>query len=345
MNHSAETLYQALLDKDPRFEGIFYTAVKTTGIFCRPTCTARKPKFENVEFFERSKDALAAGYRPCKICKPLQLNGTPLAIESLIQRIQQQPDVRIKDPDLRDMNINPVSVRRWFMEHHGMTFHAYQRMLRLNSAFQRIQHGEPVTRSAMETGFDSLSGFQDAFKAIFGFSPKHSRTQSLIYFTRLHTVLGTMVACATEQGICLLEFSDRKGLENELLRTAQRKNATIIQSHHPHFDVLTLQLNEYFAGERTTFDVPIELIGTPFQIQVWQELRNIKYGQTRSYAQQAQSLARPEAIRAVANANGCNQIAIIVPCHRVIGSDGKLVGYAGGLVRKKWLLDLEQSKM
>lgn len=109
--------------------------------------------------------------------------------------------------------------------------------------------------------------------------------------------------------------------------------------------MLTLQLNEYFAGERTTFDVPIELIGTPFQIQVWQELRNIKYGQTRSYAQQAQSLARPEAIRAVANANGCNQIAIIVPCHRVIGSDGKLVGYAGGLVRKKWLLDLEQSKM
>ncbi|TGE04285.1 bifunctional transcriptional activator/DNA repair enzyme AdaA [Hymenobacter fodinae] len=337
--------YQALVAKDSSYEGRFIAAVKTTGIFCRPTCTARKPKPENVEFFATAKEALLQGYRPCKVCVPLQAAAsTPAFIQRLLEELSQQPAVKITDQALREKGLEPATVRRWFLRQHGITFQAYQRLNRINVAFKKLQRGESVTAAAFDSGYDSLSGFQDSFKAVFGVSPRQSREQQLIQLTRLETPLGTMLACANEQGICLLEFTDRRMLENELKDLARRLNATIIQGENSHFSLLRTQLAEYFAGTRQEFTVPLCTPGTEFQQAVWQELQTIPYGTTRSYGQQALALQRPSAVRAVATANGMNRVAILIPCHRVIGADGHLTGYAGGLWRKQWLLALEAGK-
>ena len=344
MNLTDDIMYQASLNKDSTFEGVFWMAVKTTGIFCRPTCTARKPKFENVEFFETTKDAILKGYRPCKICKPLEnLHETPAYIRKLLQELSEQPEQKFKDADLRVRGIEPATLRRWFLKHHGITFQAYQRMFRINSAFKKLQQGEKVLDVAYDSGFESLSGFTDRFKNIFGVSPKNAKQQTVVNIKRIETPLGTMYACASEQGICLLEFTDRKMLETELKDIAQRLNAHILQGDNPYFIQLERELAEYFNGTRTTFSVVLDLVGTDFQKQVWAVLMQIPYGHTRSYMQQAQALGDVKKVRAVANANGMNKISIIVPCHRVIGSDGSLTGYGGGIWRKQKLLELEDA--
>lgn len=339
-----EIMYKALVEKDVTFEGTFIAAVKTTGVFCRPTCTARKPKAENVEFFPTTKEAILRGYRPCKVCNPLEKIGeTPEYIKALLNELNTDPSVKFKDLDLVQRGIEPSKLRRWFLKNHGITFHAYQRMFRINSAFKKIQNGEPVTTVAFDTGYESLSGFTDSFKSVFGVSPSNSKDKHLINITRMETPLGTMYACAVDQGICLLEFTDRKMLETEFKSLAKRLNANIIQGSNAHFDLLKKQLDEYFAGQRKVFTVPLYSPGTEFQQSVWNALYSIPYGTTSSYKQQAASIQRPEAIRAVANANGMNRISILIPCHRVIGEDGSLTGYGGGLWRKRWLLDLEKS--
>ncbi|MNX99235.1 Bifunctional transcriptional activator/DNA repair enzyme Ada [compost metagenome] len=337
-------MYKAILEKDVTFEGTFITAVKTTGIFCRPTCTARKPKAENVEFFKTSSEALRKGYRPCKVCQPLEKIGeTPAFIKEILQALSADPSLKYKDLDLIQKGIEPNKIRRWFLKNHGITFHAYQRMFRINSAFKRIQEGEAVTTVAFDTGYESLSGFGDSFKSIFGVSPSNSKNKQVINICRIETPLGTMFAGAVEQGICLLEFTDRKMLETELKTLVRLLNANIVQGFNPHFDLLKQQLEEYFEGKRKQFTVPLFPPGTAFQQSVWQLLQSIPYGTTRSYQQQAIALNKPESFRAVANANGMNRISILIPCHRVIGKDGSLTGYGGGLARKKWLLDLEKA--
>lgn len=344
MNLTADRMYQAIIEKDTRFEGVFFTAVKTTGIFCRPTCTARKPKRENVEFFTSSKEAFAKGYRPCKVCRPLEhLHQTPEAIRLLMDELAADPSIKFRDADLLRRGLEPNTVRRWFLKNHQMTFQAYQRMFRINSAFKNIQQGATVTAAAFDSGFESLSGFGDSFRNIFGFSPARGKTQQVIDLKRLETPLGTMFACAVKEGICLLEFTDRKMLETEFKMLSKALNATIMQGRNDHFLLLEQQLGEYFAGQRKCFTVPLVTPGSDFQNLVWQMLREVPYGETRSYREQALAIARPEAIRAVANANGMNKISILIPCHRVIGADGSLTGYGGGLWRKQWLLNLESS--
>lgn len=346
MELTHEIMYNAAVKKDVSFEGIFITAVKTTGIFCRPTCTARKPKEENVEFYSTTKEAILKGYRPCKVCNPLEMLGTtPDYIKKILDELNENPSLKFKDWELRQKGIEPNTLRRWFMKNHGITFHAYQRMFRINSAFKKIQNGESVASVAFDSGYESLSGFNDSFKSIFGVSPTNSKYKKIINIMRLETPLGTVFAAAAEEGICLLEFSDRKMLETELKLLSKILNANIIQGNNPHFDLLKRELDEYFKGRNKKFTVPLFTPGTEFQQAVWKELQNIPYGTTRSYKQQAIALKKPEAVRAVANANGMNRIAIIIPCHRVIGNDGSLVGYGGGLWRKKWLLDLEKKNL
>lgn len=338
-----DIFYQALLSRDSSFEGTFIAGIKTTGIFCRPTCTARKPKKENVEFFSTTKEAILKGYRACKVCHPMEKAGsTPDYVDRVLKLLDEDPSLKLKDYDLIQLGIEPSKIRRWFLKNHGITFHAYQRMYRINSAFKKLQAGTSVTDIAFDSGYESLSGFNDSFKKIFGVSPKNSKEKQVIDFIRIETDLGTMVACATAKGICLLEFSDRKGLETELKQLAKSFNANIIQGHNSHFEKLKEELDAYFKGNLKVFTVPLDISGTDFQKQVWKALTDIPYGSTSSYLKQAKTLGRPSAIRAVANANGMNKIAIIIPCHRVIGSNGSLTGYAGGLWRKRKLLDLEK---
>jgi AraC family transcriptional regulator of adaptative response/methylated-DNA-[protein]-cysteine methyltransferase len=168
------------------------------------------------------------------------------------------------------------------------------------------------------------------------------QNEAIIHFTHIETPIGAMVACAVEQGVCLLEFAERPTLEKQFTVLKKLFSAEIIEGESSHFKILRQQLKEYFEGKRKVFSVPLVTPGTEFQQAVWKELQNIPFGTTRSYKQQAIALNNPEAIRAVASANGMNRIAIIIPCHRIIGNDGSLTGYAGGLWRKQWLLDFER---
>ena len=337
--------YQALVDRNEQFVGIFYAGVKTTGIFCIATCRARKPKMENVEFYTEVKELLQNGYRPCKICKPTEnAQKAPEEVVKAIQLVTNSPKEKITDYMLRQNGLSPEALRRWFNKHYGMTFHTYQRMIRINIAFQELQNGKSVTQSAFDTGYESLSGFGYTFKKVMGKSPQQSKQQNIIYLSRLTTPIGPMFVAATKEGVCLLEFVERKMLETEFRDLQKRLNATILTGENEHTRQLKRELAEYFAGTRQNFEVSLHSPGTNFQQNVWRELLNIPYGKTRSYQAQAEKLNKPKAVRAVANANGCNRIAIVVPCHRVIGKNGNLTGYAGGLERKKWLLEHEQKQ-
>jgi len=335
-------MYQAVLNRDSSYDGLFYIAVKTTGIFCRPTCRARKPKKENVEFFHSAKEALACGYRPCKLCRPMELSGeTPEWIRDLLLDVQKNPVIRISDNNLRKRGIEPNRLRRWFKKNHEMTFQAYLRSLRISQAFSQIKHGDKVIDSAFSTGYESLSGFTDTFKKICGFSPSESSNKTIVKITRILTPLGPMMAGAVDKGICLLEFADRRMLETQIRRLTELLAAQFIPGEHLLFNELEKQLREYFSGERREFTLPLVMPGTIFQKRVWNILKSIPYGETRSYKDQSLALDNPAAVRAVARANGQNRLAVIIPCHRVIGSNGELTGYGGGLWRKKYLLDLE----
>ncbi|WP_415326767.1 methylated-DNA--[protein]-cysteine S-methyltransferase [Chryseobacterium sp. MMS23-Vi53] len=164
-----------------------------------------------------------------------------------------------------------------------------------------------------------------------------------IHQTLIQTPLGEMVACAIDEGICLLEFTDRKNIEKQFKSLSNNLNCEIVEKDHHHFKQLEQELKEYFEGRRKTFDVPLHIIGTEFQQKVWQLLREIPSGEIRTYKQQAEILGNLKAIRAVGTANGINKIAILIPCHRVIGSNGELIGYAGGIWRKQKLLELEKA--
>ena len=267
---------------------------------------------------------------------------TPQYIQKIIGELHETPFLKLKDYDLIQRGIEPSQIRRWFKKYHGITFHAYQRMMRINTAFHKIMKGARITDSAFDTGYQSLSGFNNGFSAVFGSSPTNSNDKAVINIVRFTTPLGPMFACATVEGLCLLEFTNRKMLETEFRDLTKRLNAVILPGPNAFLDQVQLQMKEYFDGCRKEFSIPLHTPGTDFQNAVWKKLNEILYGETRSYKKQAEHLGKPDAVRAVASANGMNRIAIIIPCHRVIGKDGNLTGYAGGLARKKWLLDHEK---
>ncbi len=341
-----EEYYEALVKRDRQYIGVFYVGVKTTQVFCIATCRARKPKKENVAFYESAEEARSQGFRPCKICKPTSnAEEPPPDVRKFVQLLSEQPHRRFKDSDIREMGCSPASLRRWFKEHRGVTFQAYQRMIRLNHAVESLKEGQPVTATAFQTGYDSLSGFGYTFKHAFDHAPKNADDVNVLYLHRFTTALGPMLAGATAQGLSLLEFVDRKGLEAEVQKVAKNLQANIMEGSNELTQLAEQQISAYFRGELKEFDIPLKMSGTGFQRQVWEKLLTIPFGQTRSYKQQALAVGDEKAVRAVAAANGQNSIAIIIPCHRVIASDGSLTGYAGGLPRKKWLLEHEQKQL
>lgn len=339
---STDEMYAAFVERDTSYDGIFVTAVKTTGIFCRPSCAAKKPARENVEFFATAALAMAEGYRPCKRCRPLEPPGaTPEPIRRLLAEIEAAPTLRLRDDDLRARGHDPATLRRWFQKHHGMTFHAYQRARRLARALDELAKGAAITEAGFGSGYESLSGFQDALRRLTGRSAARSRGAVVVHLSRVETPLGPMLLGATSEGVCLLEFTDRRMLETQLRGLERRLDCVFVPGTNEHGARLERELEEYFAGELREFTTPLVTVGTEFQWRVWDSLRAIPYGETRSYAEQARMIGAPSAARAVARANGENRIAIVIPCHRVIGADGKLTGYGGGLWRKRWLLHHE----
>lgn len=339
-------MVQAMLQSDSNFEGIFYTAVKTTGIFCRPTCTARKPKPEHVEFYATVNAALFAGYRPCKRCHPMdRVMQKHALVQRLTELVEQAPYQKITSQDLRNMNIDPSTARRQFQRAYGMTFQAYQRARRMGSALHEIRSGDSVITAQVNHGFSSSSGFWEAFKNVFGASPSQAEGVRILLARWIDTPLGGMLALADDEGLHLLEFVDRRGLENEILRLRKHLHCSIVPGNHAYLDQIAAELAGYYEGSCFDFHTPMVEFGSVFEQSVWALLKQIPPGETWSYAKMAELLGKPTATRAVGHANGKNTLAIIIPCHRVIRADGALSGYGGGVWRKQWLLDHEQSHL
>ncbi|HEX9793565.1 MAG TPA: methylated-DNA--[protein]-cysteine S-methyltransferase [Planctomycetota bacterium] len=336
-------MYRALVARDPGFEGVFFAAVKTTRIFCRPTCPARKPLAENVEYHPTARDALAAGFRPCRRCRPLEPPAdTPAWLRGLVEEVERDPARRWRDADLRARKLEPGRVRRWFQTAHGMSFHAYSRTRRLGIALGELDRGMAATAAGGEHGFESESGFREAFEKAFGTAPSRARGVERIMLARILTPLGPMVAAATDKGLGLLEYADRRALQAQVQSLRKRQGGAVVPGRNAVLEQLENELADYFGGSLQEFAVPLLVEGTPFQVAVWEQLLAIPYGETRSYEQIARAIGRPKAFRAVGRANGDNRWTILAPCHRVVRSDGSLCGYGGGLWRKQWLLDHER---
>jgi AraC family transcriptional regulator of adaptative response/methylated-DNA-[protein]-cysteine methyltransferase len=336
-------MQRAYLNRDASYNGLFFLGVRTTGIFCRPTCPARKPLPTNVEYFPTARAAIAAGYRPCKRCRPLESDDQPGWAAELIADVERLPSPRITDGELRGRGIDPATVRRYFLRQYGMTFQAFTRARRLSGALNQICEGGGLDAAVFESGYESHSGFRDAFARTFGETPGSYRPGQCVLLSWLKSPLGPLVAGATADGICLLEFTDRRMLEAQFATVRRLFGASAVPGSNEHLQRLQSELASYFALSLRNFSVPLVYPGTPFQRQVWDELLKIPYGETRSYQELAIAVGKPKAVRAVGRANGLNRIAILIPCHRVINKDGSLCGYGGGLRRKQYLLDLERT--
>ena len=338
-------MYRALVEHDPAFEGIFFVGVSTTRVFCRPTCRVRTPKRENVEFFGSTSDALHAGYRPCRRCQPLSESpGAPPVVAQLLAAVEAEPTGRLRDADLLSCGIEPSTARRAFKRYCGMTFHAYHRARRMGLALAGVRQGRSMIDLQLDHGFESGSGFRGAFHRLVGSTPSQARDVACVYAQWFDTPLGAMLALAGDDGLELLEFVDRRSLEREIEAMQSKLKRPILPGAHRHLEQIGAELAAYFAGRELSFATPIALRGTPFQRAVWDALLTIPAGETRSYAQIAAAVGRGTAVRAVGRANGDNRLCLIVPCHRVIGADGALTGYGGGLWRKQWLLDHERAR-
>ncbi|RMC30314.1 bifunctional transcriptional activator/DNA repair enzyme AdaA [Paracoccus alkanivorans] len=339
-----ETLYAALLARDPAYEGRAYVAVTTTGIFCRLTCPARKPRPENCQWFTRPADAQAAGFRPCRRCFPTGPTAEGDRIVSrLMALLKKDPLRRWSETDLVGMGLDPSTVRRAFRRQFGQSFLQMARAARLRGGMRTLTEGAMMIEAQLDAGFDSASGFRNAFTRLFGHPPHIWRGAADLRADWIDTPLGGMIVIADGEALHLLEFIDRKALPEGLRKLSGLVGGRIGLGRSRITDQVEAELTAYFDGRNPRFAVPVHLHGTTFQTRVWQQLQAIPAGETRSYAQLANEIGQPTATRAVARANATNRIALIVPCHRVIGADGSLTGYAGGLWRKEKLIETERA--
>lgn len=341
----SETLYAAFLARNPDYDGQAFVCVHTTGIFCRLTCPARKPLAQNCTFRATIGECIEAGFRPCKRCHPLEAaaSAEPV-IATLLGALDKAPAHRWSEDDVVALGFDPSTVRRAFKRHYGMTFLEMARQRRLREGFTTLASGGAVIEAQLDASFESPSAFRAAFAKLLGCAPSELKPgEGLLRAHWIPTPLGDMIAVASKRHLHLLEFIDRKGLPGELAKLQAGSNERIGIGPLGPTEQASAELARYFAAESGTFETPLAMAGTPFTRQVWEALRTIPPGETRSYGDLARQIDRPSAVRAVARANGSNQIALMIPCHRVIGADGSLTGYAGGLWRKQRLIEIERT--
>lgn len=340
-----DDLYEAFFDK--RVDDDLLVGVTSTGIFCRTGCPGKRPKRENCEFVNGAEAALAAGFRACKRCHAAPLDkgsDDPALMRRLITLVEDAEDGRVDEAMLRAEKIDPSTARRIFKARLGLSFSKYARLRRLGRAAQAISQGASVIEAQLEAGFDSPSGFRAAFAKTFGVAPGKSIGDAApdpLFIDWIETPMGRMVTVSDRTHLYLIEFTDRVRLPRQFERLRRTHKRAILPGQSEAGQKAAHEIQAYFEGSLQTFSVPMITSGTDFQDGVWDALQTIPYGQTWSYADLAKRIGNEKAVRAVASANGANGLAIIIPCHRVIGSDGGLGGYAGGLGRKQELLDLE----
>jgi AraC family transcriptional regulator of adaptative response/methylated-DNA-[protein]-cysteine methyltransferase len=334
--------WSAVLGRDRSFDGRFVTGVLTTGIYCRPSCAARHPARGNVRFFASGAEARAAGLRPCKRCRPDDVARDEAAVLAAIDEIKGSADSGGGPPQLaelaRAVGYSPAHFQRVFTRSTGLSPAAYARALREERAREALSAGGSVTKAIYQAGFEAPSRFYDAMEGKLGMAPSawaRGGEGVAIRWAVVQTTLGPMLVAATGKGVCRLSFNEgRTDLE------ARFPRAELIEGGG-EFSALLQRVVDAVERPGTGGDIPLDVRGTAFQERVWAELRKIPPGETRSYAQIAAAAGRPSAVRAAGSANGANNVAVLIPCHRVIRSDGSLGGYAYGLAIKRELLARE----
>lgn len=340
---SDDTLYDALIARDPGYDGFAYVGVRTTGIFCRLACAARKPKRENVQFFDTTAQCLHAGFRPCQRCRPMMGTGAPEPVVStLLDALEREPELRWLETDIIAMGFDTSTVRRVFKRRFGMSFLEMARLRRLGQAAERLASGDSVIDAQLDASFDSGSGFRAAVTRLLGEAPARLRGKTMLKADWIETPIGPLIAIADRHGLHILEFLERKALASEVRKLQAATGSAIAFGRAIPIDQIEAELGAYFAGKSANFTTRLAPQGTAFERQVWDGLRRIPAGTSATYSGLAAEIGNPAAVRAVGRANGANPIAVVIPCHRVVGVSGDLTGYGGGLWRKRWLLEHER---
>lgn len=342
-----DSRWQAVLGRDGASDGKFVFAVSSTGIYCRPSCPSKRPKRENVTFFRRPQEAETAGFRECLRCRPKAIAGNPRQelIKAVCRYIEQHLDEPVTLARLgAEFHQSPFHLQRTFKAVLGITPKEYADSCRMRGFRQKLKAGHSVTRAMHDAGYSSTSRLYSRTSSELGMEPAKYRRGAIatpIRYSFTESPIGRMLIAATEKGICSIQFADseeelEQGLKQEFPFALRRRDDNGMAN-------LAGQVAQRISGAESSTSLPLDIQATAFQRRVWSHLQSISFGNTQSYTQVAKAIRRPSAVRAVARACATNPVAIAIPCHRVLRSNGDLGGYRWGIGRKKALLDLEAS--
>ncbi|HKC00906.1 MAG TPA: bifunctional DNA-binding transcriptional regulator/O6-methylguanine-DNA methyltransferase Ada [Terriglobales bacterium] len=343
---TAARRWQAVLDRDASLDGTFVFGVSSTGIFCRPSCPAKRPRRENVNFFDHALQAEQAGYRACLRCRPKAVDGNPQSalVRAMCRYIEQKIEDRLTLSLLaKEFRLSPFHLQRTFKSVLGVSPRAYIDAIRLRQVKQNLQAGHDVTTALYGAGYGSSSRLYERTAAQLGMTPEKYRrgaVAAVVRYTIATSPLGHMLIAATDKGICSIQFSDsdeqlQQGLMREFpFATRRRDDAAMTEWR--------VNLTSLMRGREANPSLPLDIRATAFQRRVWEALQRIPRGETRSYGAVAKKIGMPKAARAVARACATNPVAVAIPCHRVIREDGGLGGYRWGMERKEQLLAIEK---
>src|SRR5687768_8861390 len=339
-----EVFWNAVKANDARFDGAFFLGVKTTGIYCKPSCRARTPKRENVAFFATSEAAEKYGLRACLRCKPKTVKAVDPQVEKLMKACEllESDDLYSLDDLAAELDLSPYHLQRSFKEIIGVSPKKYGEAKRMEKFKDELRGGSDVTTAMYDAGFGSSSRLYEKASENLGMTPtayKKGGKGMTINFTITDCELGRIMVARTIKGLCNVAFAD----DDDALETNLKKefpNAEVIKDANVLKDFVD-EILKHLAGEKKRLDLPLDIQATAFQMKVWELLRKIPYGETVTYTQIAEQIGDKKKVRAVAQACANNRVAVVIPCHRVIGSNGKLTGYRWGVERKAKILQME----
>lgn len=341
-----ETCWQAILSRDASYNGAFFYAVRSTGVYCRPTCPSRRPGRAQVIFFPTAQAALQAGFRACRRCLPDQAEDPAAELARRAVRLLDASPAPLTLSELGSrLGVSPFHLQRTFKAATGLTPRQYAAARRARRFREQARAAPDVTTAIYESGYGDSSRLYESAPGYLGMTPAAYREGGKgmhITYTITGSPLGRLLVAATQNGICAIQMGDSDAVLIAAL-AAEFPAAESARSDDPPLTDWAAALCEHLSGVRPGLNLPLDVLGTAFQHRVWSELRRIPYGQTRTYAQVAQAIGRPSAVRAVARACATNPAALVIPCHRVVRSDGSLGGYRWGIARKETILAKERA--
>lgn len=339
----SETQWQQVMARDARQDGRFVFAVRTTGIYCRPSCPSRRPRRDSVEFFADPQQAERAGYRACLRCKPTEISAQARAVMHARRLLDEAEGVLTLAELSKRVGVSPFHLQRLFKRATGLSPREYQSARRMQTVKHGLRKGDDVTTALYDAGFGSPSRLYEKSSEHFGMTPgtyRRGGAGMTIQYAMVASPLGRVLVAATTRGLCAVRFGEsaselERELREEFSAAEIRRDDAALQ---PYVQPLLASLR----GEDTTIDLPLDIRATAFQKRVWEALRTIPAGETRSYTDVARTIGNPKAVRAVARACASNPVAVVVPCHRVVSKSGESSGYRWGVERKKKLLEQER---